>query len=293
LGLPRPTIKFLGKSELPFGEKKAIIFLGMTGTTTAFMYWLISSADKWFLAKFAGASVVGAYSIASSIGSIGLLLNSSLTLTWFPEASRLYGRLASDALPEIGRLWERLIVGLALVWLAVAAGGGDVLRLLTAPAFHSSAAYVPWIAGGVFLYSVAGLANTAYFISGKMRAVGIFWALGGLICLGIYGLIIPPLGATGAAIGQSLTYALIATCVLSRSRYILAFPINWRRLGVSLLFILAVGGVMIPPWAETPALSIAMKLPLGIATALVVVWFVARNWLDLLSNRISSIPNKK
>jgi O-antigen/teichoic acid export membrane protein len=277
LGLPSRSF-LLKPSHLPLQTKRAVVSLGLAGSVTAPMYWVISSADRWFLSYYGNAGEVGVYAVAASVAMIGLMLNSSLTLTWFPEASRLYGKQGAEALPSLGRMWARLVTGLAIVWLAIAAAGGDVLRLLAAPAFHSGAQYIPWLAGGVFFYGLAALANTALFLTAKMRFAAYIWTAGALLSAGLYFVLIPYFGALGAAMVQCISYGLIALGILAVSHHLLPLPVPLFRLSIVLVITVSAGVVMAPEWAVHPVWSLALKFPAGLLVAGIVFCVIAPDW---------------
>lgn len=293
LGIPDRAV-FLKRSDLSPKTKRAVISMGLSASFMAFMYWVISSTDRWFLAEYRDVAVIGIYSMASNIALLGLLLNSSLTLTWYPEASRVYGSHASSALAPLGRLWERLVIGLAVGWIAISAAGGDVLRLLAAPEFHPGAAYIPWLAGGVFFYGLAGLANTAFFLEDKMRYVAWFWIAGGVLspCLNL--LLVPRLGAQGAAIVQCASYGVVAVGILAASRRILPLPVAWLRLTLGLLVALSAGILMGPGWLESPLLSLLGKFPVGLLVSALLLFVIAPDWFKRAFNRLhrAAMPGK-
>jgi O-antigen/teichoic acid export membrane protein len=151
LGLPgAATIR--KSSGLTRPRQLEIMRLGLTTMVTAPLFWLMNSADRWFLSLWRGEGELGVYAFAASIGMFGLMLNNGIMLTWFPEMNRVYEAGGEEATASIGRMWARLVVSLLIVWLAVSAAGGDVLRLLSDPRFHDGARLVPWIAGGAFFY---------------------------------------------------------------------------------------------------------------------------------------------
>ncbi|PZO06772.1 MAG: hypothetical protein DCF27_12105 [Lysobacteraceae bacterium] len=276
LGLPSRS--FFKPSHLPRNTKRAVVSLGVAGSITAPMYWVISSSDRWFLSYYMDAGEVGVYSVAATVAMLGLMLNSSLTLTWFPEASRLYGEQGAESLPSLGRMWTRLVTGLAIVWLAVAAAGGDVLRILAAPAFHPGAQYIPWLAGGVFFYGLASLANTALFLTAKMRFAAYMWSAGALLSACLYLVLIPYLGALGAAISQCISFSLTALGVLAVSHRLLPLPVPVFRLTIALAITVGAGVVMAPEWAGQPVWSLVLKFPVGLLVAGIVFVVIAPDW---------------
>jgi O-antigen/teichoic acid export membrane protein len=281
LGTPRGGA-LLRPSRLARSDRLAIVSLGLATSVTAPLYWLISSADRWFIAAYSDVGEAGIYSMAASIALLGQMLNSSITLTWFPEASRAYGEQGTTALAAVGSMWARLVVGLAVAWVAVSAAGGDLLRLLAAPAFHRGAQFIPWLAGGVFCYGLAGLANTSLFLAGRMRFAAYAWLSGGLLCLALNYLLVPWLGAYGAAMAQCLSFGSIALAVLVYAQRLLPLTIAWRRLVLALSLALAGGAIMVPAWAAHPLASLLCKLPFGVLLTAALLHVIAPDWLRRL-----------
>jgi O-antigen/teichoic acid export membrane protein len=288
LGLPNKSI-LLQPSQLPPETKRAVVTLGLAGSVTAPMYWVISSADRWFIGEYRSTAEIGIYSMAASVAMLGLMLNSSLTLSWFPEASRAYGEKGRAALPSLGRLWSRLVVGLAVVWLMVASAGGDILRLLAAPAFHEGAKYIIWLAGGVFFYGLASLANTALLLESRMRFAAYSWIAGALVCVLLNFVWVPHLGALGAAMAQCVSYGLIALSILIVSHRVLPMPIPIFRLGLALLITICTGVFMAPAWAANPAASLVFKLPVGLLAVMAILRVIAPDWYHRLHTRLFDV----
>lgn len=277
LGIPAVK-QLISPARISPQQTREIVSLGLAGSVTAPVYWLISSADRWFIGAFVGVSDIGIYSMASSVAMLGLMLNNSLTLTWFPEASRAYGAQGADSLPSIGRLWTRMVVGLAVVWVAITASGGDTLRLLAAPAFHGGVVFIPWLAGGVFFYGLASMANTQLFLSNQMRYAAYWWLFGGALNLAFNFLLVPKLGALGAAIAQGASYMVIALGIIYTSQRLLPMPIESGRLIPALILSLISGAAMSPPWHSHPLLSLLFKFPIGLLLIVLLLRIIAPDW---------------
>lgn len=287
--LGTPSISAItSPAPLPPAKKQSLISLGLAGSVTAPIYWLITSMDRWFIGVFRDASDIGIYVMASNIAILGIMLNSSLTLTWFPEASRDYKARGDGALQDIAKMLPRLIAGLAIVWVAVAAAGGDILRLLAAKPFHSGAVIIPWLAGGVFFYGFASLANTQLFLIGKMSYAAYWWIAGGIISLLLNILLIPHLGITGAAISQCLSFMLVSLGVFYTSQRLLYLPINYRSLSLVLMLALSSGVLMSSTWHQQPLISLAVKFPAGLAVALLISLVIAPDAVGMLLRYIRS-----
>lgn len=279
LGMPG-AVALMRRSGLEPGKRRALISLGIAGSVTAPMYWVISSADRWFLAAYVDAAAVGIYSMVANVALAGLMLNSSLTLSWYPEISRAYAQDSADALMPLGKLLGRLIAGLAVVWVCICAIGGDLIRLLTPSEFHVGTPYVPWLAGGVFFYGLATMANTGFFLTNRMRTVAYFWLAGALLSLLLNQMLVPRLGGYGAAVAQCGSFAFIALGIFWSSRGVLRIPVERLRLSICLLLGLAAGALLSSAWADSPLLSLAVKAPVTIVLATAMVGVIAPDWLS-------------
>ena len=259
-------------------RRREMVLLGLAGAAIAPMYWLISSSDRWFLGYFRDESHVGIYSVAYSVASLSLICNSAITQVWFPEATKVHQRSPETAANELGGLWERLVVGLGVVWLAVASMGGDLLRLLTHENYHTGAAVIPWLAGGVFFYGVASLANTGLWIAGKMKWAAYMWILGGVLSVLLNLFSVPVAGMRGAAASQCISYLSIALGVGLISWRLYPLDVRWHRLGIVGLGGALAGGVMSIPWHVNPFVSLAAKFPFVVTVSWTMAWLIAPDW---------------
>ncbi len=289
--LGTPSIVGLTKrSLLTRIEGAAIIKIGLAGLVTAPMYWLLSSSDRWFLQHYHGAEAVGVYSIGYSVAMVGMMVNTAVMTIWQPEAAREYEEDRARAQVTLGKLMSRLLAAMAIIWLAAAAAGGDIVRWLANERFHAAAGYVPYIAGGVFFYGVLRLANTGLLLARELKWSALWWLAGGLVCTLLNLALVPRYGGVGAAITQSASFAFIAFGILATSQAKFRVQLDWGRLAVTMLIILAAGVFLAPPWHGTAPYSLLMKLPIGIAVAIIVAWIMAPDWcitgVDYLRQRV-------
>ena len=277
--LGAPSVAGLAKpSGLTRNEGAALIKIGLAGVVTAPMYWLLSSSDRWFLQHYHGAEAVGVYSIGYSVGIVGMMVNSAVRSVWLPEAAREYEQDPARAQVTLGRLMSRLVALLALIWLAVAAAGGDIVRWLANERFHAAADYVPYIAGGVFFYGVLHLANTGLLLAKQLNWAALWWLAGGLVCTLLNLALVPRYGGVGAAVTQTASFAFISVGILATSQAKFRLHLDWSRLAAAVLIILPAGVFLAPSWHGTAPVSLLMKLPIGIAVAVIVVWLIAPDW---------------
>ena len=277
--LGTPSIAGLAKpSGLTRKEGAALIKIGLAGVVTAPMYWLLSSSDRWFLQYYHGAEAVGVYSIGYSVGIVGMMINGAIISVWLPEAAREYEQDPERARATLGGLMHRLMVLMALIWLVVAAAGGDIVRWLANERFHAAADYVPYIAGGVFFYGVLRLADTGLLIAKQLKWAALWWLAGGVVCTVLNVALVPRYGGLGAAITQSIGFAFMSIGIFSTAQTKFPVCLGWSRLAINIAMILAASLVMIHPWHATAPISLLMKLPFGIVVAAISIWIAAPDW---------------
>ncbi len=289
--LGTPSIAGLAKRlRLTCNEGVALIKIGLAGVVTAPMYWLLSSSDRWFLQHYHGAEAVGVYSIGYSVAIVGTMVNTAVSAVWLLEAAREYEQDPAQARVTLGRLMSRLVALMAVIWLAVAAAGGDMVRWLANERFHAAADYVPYIAGGVFFYGVLRLANTGLLLAKQLNWAALWWLAGGVVCALLNLVLVPRFGGMGAAVTQSASFGFISLAILATSQTKIRIHLDWSRLAMAMVVILAAGAFLARPWHVTATYSLLMKLPIGIAVAAIVAWMMAPDWcvkgVDYLRRRV-------
>lgn len=284
LGLP-PAGSLLSPSGLDGTQRRDLVRMGAAAAVTAPMFWVMNSADRWFLAAWAGEGPVGIYSFAAGIGMAGTMVIGALTTAWFPEMSREYETLRENALGNIGRLWARFAVMHMVTWLAVAAAGGDTIRLVADPRFHEGAVLVPWLAGGIFFYGMAALANTGLFLAKTQGPAAAWWVAGAACNVACNALLVRRFGPMGASLSLVAGFAVIAAGTTWSAQSRLYLPIPWGRILAAGSITLAAGAFSHSPWSAAPIYSLLMKLPAGAAVAAVVAWIAAPDWARRLVDR--------
>jgi len=274
VGIP-PARNLARRSKLSWSESSALVKIGLAGVVTAPMFWVLASSDRWFLLKFQGPEAVGIYSIGYSVGIVGLMINTAVMSVWQPEAAREYEEDPGRARASLGSLMSRLMAAMAVIWLAITAAGGDIVRLLANERFHLAADYVPYIAGGVYFYGVLRLATTGLLLAKRLAWSAFWWLSGGLVCAVLNLILVPTYGGMGAAVTQTISFAFIAVGILATAQATFRVQLNTVRLTAIATGVLAAGIYMARPWHSLPAVSLLIKLPVGLAIGFAVAAVMA------------------
>lgn len=288
LGIPLPS-ELCQPSKMNASEKVSFVRIGLAGIITAPAYWLISSSDRWFLGYLMDSTSVGIYSMAYSVGILGMMVNNALMAVWTPEAAKEFEYNADNARVVLGKTADYIVTGYMCVWIAVSAIGGEFVRLLAAPAFHDAAELIPFIAGAVFFHGIIHLFNSGLLLTNRLDSAIKWWFIGGLISIALNIFLIPSFGRLGAAVTQVITLGVIATGIMCASQKYYTLRLNWWRLFAGFILALVAGSFLQNAWASTPLFSILYKIPVVIAALILVVQLILPAFITVITDRLDKM----
>lgn len=274
LGGPPKAVLFT-PSELTREERSRVLRIGIAGIVTAPGYWVLSSSDRWFLGHFEGPTSVGIYSVGYSVAIMGMLAINAVAPVWTPETVRAYESGPDQARITLGRVAASVIALYGCVYLVIAAAGGDVIRLLTASAFHDAAAIVPLIAASVLFYSLFHVATATFLLMHRFSDLVRWWIAGGILSVSGNLWLVPHFGRTGAALTQALTFGFIGVGTMFAAQRLYRLEMSGCRVSAVVAAVLAAGFVMSVAWSANPMTSLVLKFPVGLITALWAVRMLA------------------
>jgi O-antigen/teichoic acid export membrane protein len=194
-----------------------------------FFLWVLNVSDRWILGRYVPVAEVGIYNLAYTLGMIVSAVGLALASAFMP----IYYRNAADAAfrPRLRKLLAVYLLALTWVTLAVSVAANEVLRVMTAPAYHGAAPLVPWIAAGYWAYG--GLYLTALAVLQHRHQTGWLLLIAGapaLVNLGLNWLLIPRFGTTAAAATTLVAFLLMAGLALGIAWRLDRLPYSWIRL---------------------------------------------------------------
>ncbi len=195
-----------------------------------FATFLLGTADRWLLAGSVPAEALGHYALAAKLALIAALLTQPFELWWYPRRIALLD--APDGLARSARVVTAGVVLIALSAAATAAIGPLLIQVLTPPAYHPAAAFVPWLALGLALQSLGSLLNVGCY---ARRTGMIPMAVNGvaaMVAVAGYLVLIPVHGVAGA---------IAATLLAQTARLVLFLVLSqrWVRLPLSATVLVA------------------------------------------------------
>lgn len=176
----------------------------------AVLSYLNYRLDQLFVSAYVGASGVGVYSVAVTLGEILWLAPDALSTVIFPRSSRKeFGDSRRSAVAAAGVSMCIAAIGALILWIA----GQKLIEAVFSSAFRSSYEALRWLLpGAIFLgpakILAADLAGRGY------PAVNSLCAGGGLVVTATLDIVlIPREGIIGAAKASSAAYLFVALCV--------------------------------------------------------------------------------
>lgn len=172
--------------------------------------WVMSLGDRYILAAWNDASAVGLYAAVYGLGSQPFTkMGGVLHNTFRP---RLFNAVAEgDQAGErrIFLLFLGAMVGVSIAGVIGVTLAADWLaHIFLGAAFWSAAPLIPWIAGAFALQNVQQVFETEIYAQKKTHLLLIMQGSAAGTALGLYLLLIPALGAKGAALGTFFSMAV-------------------------------------------------------------------------------------
>ena len=215
------------------GQLRPAFSFGLKSWGANLVQLLNYRADLFILAAYASLSDVGVYSIALSVTGLGWVLPSALTTVLFPRTASLdaavaIGSVAATEADEAAASATRHAVLIMIpTALALAALLLVAVPVLYGPSFHETIALGFILIPEVVILGLGKVGSAVY--SGRGFPIyGLWSALSvGTVTVILYFVLIPGMGATGAAVASTISYT--ATTVLAMFFYHRTTGIGMRR----------------------------------------------------------------
>lgn len=255
------TVSMFGEVGIKFAKAKyrEMLVFGAPLIISDLSVFALTYADRYFLNYMADLAVVGIYSMSYTFGMIlSVLVNGPFMAVWGTEMFR-YGKQ-----PDGKAIFAKVLLYYLLVSLTISLGltllTKDVLRIMADEQYWSAYKYVPFISLSYVLNGVIYIAGGGILISGKTkyRALSTFMAM--VFNLVLNFLLIPSMGAYGAAIATIAAFVMRLVIDVYYSQKL--FPISYdikRCVLISAIYL----AVMLPGFfvmIENVVLSVAFHL---------------------------------
>jgi len=217
------------------------------------------------LGYFSDMSTVALYQVVVPVAALNTIVTQSFTMLFEPSASRLHARGDATGLND---LYWRTAVWVAVLTFPLFALSFTASVPLTVTLFGeryaAAAPILTLLAAGQFVDSMAGFNSEALRVTGQLRLLIAVNAFGAATTVGLSILLIPSMGALGAAVGSvsgHLLYTVVKQVAVQMATGVKAFDPIYRGpylTMVTVALLLLATRLMWPaePWIVVPAAAV-------------------------------------
>lgn len=244
-----PLALYVVRSDLTFRVDMAIVRklvqFGHPFIYAGLAFWLFSSMDRWMLASLSSIEEVGIYSVANRFASVVLFVSMAFGQAWSPIAIKIRA--------EHPHSYRTLYVNilLALMWAMTLLGGSialfapEIVVWMMPAEYHGAGLVLAILTLGLILQSTMQVTAVGISIETKTYLFArLSWAATALNFL-LNLVMIPTLGALGAAVATSLTYLFLTGAYLYFTQKLHPLPLPWSQILVFAALWLAITASLI------------------------------------------------
>ena len=199
-------------------------------------WWISDSSDKYILALFYGAGVVGMYSTAYKIPSIMQVFTTIFWSAWQISAVENFGSKESEIF--FGSVYRNLSSLFTLVCAFVICASEFIAFFAFQNEFFRAWTYSPLLILGFLFSGLSSFLGSVYTSAKKTRMIFVSTICAACINIALNFVLIPPYGGYGAAIATLLSYFAIWLFRIIDTRKILKIEINLKKDAVNYLVLL-------------------------------------------------------
>jgi O-antigen/teichoic acid export membrane protein len=221
----RGTLAKLRAARVRIPGREILVF-AIPLVTTDIVYAFMNTSDAILLEHFKGLDSVAAWRVVQPAAGLNQVVMQSFTLLFTPAAARLFARKDVSGVAD---LYWRTAIWMAVIsypLFAVTFSLADVVTVtLYGHRYADSGIYMALLSFGYYFSTALGFNGLTLRIFGVARFIVVVNLLSAVVNIVLNLLLIPPLGALGAALGTTLT--LVVFNVLKQVGL-------WRGTGISI-----------------------------------------------------------
>lgn len=245
LGHVIPTVFFFFKERLyqyidiPSRLDKALIkrifIYSIPIIPNGISWWIANSSDKYILNHYTDVSQVGIYAVSYKIPTIMMTIMGFFVASWQLSSVENFGTEKSKAF--FSDIYNKYVLISALLASLLIVTAKPFATFLYAKDFFVAWRYVPVLVIANVFNILSSFMGTVYTGAKKTKMLSLSTMIGAGSNIVLNIILIPLIGAMGAALATAASYAIIHLIRIIHSRSIMAFDINFKR-DVLLLFVL-------------------------------------------------------
>lgn len=194
--------------------------------------WITQLTDRYFLLWFTTATQVGVYSLGSKLGMIVIVgLATPLSLAWPAYMYALAERDPEGAPRVFSAALTYLMLAAAGMFLGLSLFAPEILRLIATESYQGASEVIPLLLFASLLSAAHPVFLTGVNLARRFGFYLLFTGVGAGVNVGLNWLLIPTMGAMGAALAKVAGYAAVAGVTYAVAQRLHPIPYDWKRLG--------------------------------------------------------------
>jgi len=202
---------------------------------------VVSQSDKLILNEFLGYDTVAIYSVAYTMGSLGLFISEATNNVWSPWYLDNTKRQDNEKINEISK---KYILVLSFVFVVITFTAPEFLSLMTPESYQSGEKAFIIITLGVFFQFLYRFPLGYEQYSKNMKWVAVATIITALLNIGLNYYLIPTYGMEGAAYATLISYIILFLMHENIARFVIkGYNIHFLNYGPGSLLVFT-GGIL-------------------------------------------------
>jgi O-antigen/teichoic acid export membrane protein len=226
--------------------------------------WVLELSDRALLQRFVSLTELGLYSLGYQLASLLTLAVTAINFAWTPYMYGVVEARPETAATELGKMttyYGAVLCGLAL---GLALLGGDALRILTEPEYHSAERVVPLTVLGLFFCGLYFVPANLLFLKSRTGLIPLVTIAAGAVNVTVLILLAPRMGILAGAWATAAGYGCMLVFVWIAARSTFPLRYEYGRLlmlmGTAMVIFLADHALALPDTATGAAVRAMLWL---------------------------------
>ena len=216
---------------------------------TTIFWWVTNVSDRFMVTGFVGDDVNGLYTAAYKIPTLLMVLSGIFVNAW--RNSAVDEKDSSDYKVFFGNVFDLFSDIIFLIAAILITFTPVITNLMFAKAYHEAWVYIPILTCAMVFFNFVSFTGSVYVVSKKTVWSFITSLAGAVLNVVMNLMLIPWLGAYGAAIATAASFVLVFILRIITTRKMVEYPVNMAKLITNTVVMAALAAVMtirFPGW---------------------------------------------
>lgn len=203
---------------------------------TTFMWWIMNFLDRVMITGMINAAESGIYAVSYKIPTILSSVSSVFMQAWLFSAVK--NSKTEDHTRYSNKIFNMLLgvlVGTSIILVMLVK---EFFRIYVAPEYYEAWKYVPYLMVGHIFLTLSTFISTSYNVNKDSKGFLYSASIGAVVNLVLNAIMIPVLGASGAAIATTISYVCVFVYRIFDTKKYLVIKLT-PRFYISIILVLA------------------------------------------------------